>query len=353
MTNNHQFDSIPIIDLHDWRRNQHDRKKLAVEMCDICHNVGFMQIINHGIDPRFMRQLFQMVENLFALPIEQKLLIDKKRSRHFRGWENEGTEYTNNRPDIREQVDIWSETMARSREVEPHYLKLLGPNQWLPESILPEFKPLSLRWIDEAENLSTKLLSLLSTGLGLSENHINNLFGKECMSLTKLIRYPPTPKDAAGVNPHHDTGFLTVLAPGETPGLEVQNAIGQWIPVPHITDSLVINLGEMLQGMTNNYFVATPHRVITNALRYAVGYFHGPSLDTKLTPLPLASQFTEAVAASTYHAQAGFMATKTETESGTGDMESKSKPKVYGEQLWNYFVRSYPDIVLDHYPEIQ
>ena len=151
-------------------------------------------------------------------------------------------------------------------------------------------------------------LAILSTGLGLPADHLSDYFGDEPMSLTKLISYPPTPAGQAGVNAHHDTGFLTVLAAGTTPGLQVENTNGAWIDVPLVPDSFVINLGEMLQAITGNYFVATPHRVITSEPRLSAGYFHGPSLDTRLDPLPLDGRFADAVAASPRHRSAGFMA---------------------------------------------
>ena len=114
-------------------------------------------------------------------------------------------------------------------------------------------------------------------------------------------------------------------------------------------DGFVINLGEMLQGMTGNYFVATPHRVITTGERFSAGYFHGPALDAALDPLPLAARFADAVAASPRHAGAGFMAGRQETAAGIADMASDHKPSVYGEQLWNYFARSYPENMALHY----
>ena len=160
------------------------------------------------------------------------------------------------------------------------------------------------------------------------------------MSFTKLIRYPATPPGDFGVNPHHDAGFLTVLAPGETPGLEVETTAGAWIPVPIVSDSLVINIGEMLQAMTGNYYVATPHRVVTNRERYSVGYFHGPSLDTPLTPLELDPWFACAAAASPRHAAAGFMAQRDETEAGVRAMRSPHHPDVYGEQVWKLIWRA-------------
>jgi isopenicillin N synthase-like dioxygenase len=347
-----RFSEIPVVDLGRWRGSPDDRAALADEVKTICHEVGFFLVVNHGVDHEFVDSIFEMMQQLFALSPEEKSLIDKRRSRHFRGWERVGAERTNNRTDIREQVDTWSETPARRPDAEPAYLRLLGPNQWLPDDVLPGFRDLTLDWFTRLGALADELMQIMSVGLGLDENHLDRLFGEERMSLSKFIHYPPTPLGDAGVNAHHDAGFLTVLAPGSTPGLEVQNGLGEWIPVPQVADSFVINLGEMLQGMTGNYFVATPHRVITTETRYSAGYFHGPSLETPLTPIGLAPEFAAAVAASPLHAGAGFMARKDETEAGVDDMSSTHRPDVYGEQLWNYFVRSYPDLVAEHYPDM-
>lgn len=345
------FTEIPVIDLGPMRGSQDERMALAERLRGICHNIGFFIVTNHGIDPSVVDDVFAISEQFFALPQEQKLLIDKRKSRHFRGWEPEGAEYTNNRPDIREQIDLWSEHPARAPDATPYYYRLLGPNQWPPEELVPGFHAALDRWFAELGGLAGELMQILALGLGLPEDHFEKLFGKERMSLTKLINYPATPPGQFGVNAHHDAGFLTVLAPGKTPGLEVENAKGEWIPVPIIENSFVINLGEILQSMTGNYYIATPHRVRTNEPRQSCGYFHGPALDMSLKPLDLDASFAAAVAASPRHAHAGFMAQIAETEAGVADMASPDHPDIYGDQLWNYFSRSYPDNVRRHYPE--
>jgi isopenicillin N synthase-like dioxygenase len=344
------FTEIPALSLEPWRRGNQDRAALAESVCDVCHDVGFFVLVDHGVDPRLVDSVFSLSRRLFDLPLEKKLLIDKRRSRHFRGWEAVGSEYTNNRPDLREQVDLWTEHPPREPDVSPVYLRLLGPNQWLDDALLPGLKDTMERWFEELGRLARTLLGVFSVGLGFPEGYFDSRFGTEQMSLTKLIRYPPTPDGQFGVNAHHDTGFLTLLAPGETPGLEVENACGDWIPVPIVPDSFVVNLGEMLQAMTGNYFVATPHRVFARELRYSVGYFHGPSLETPLEPVTMERRYRDAVAASPRHRNAGFMARRSELEAGVGDMQSRYRPSVYGEQLWNYFCRSYPDNVERHYP---
>ena len=176
------------------------------------------------------------------------------------------------------------------------------------------------------------------------------MFGERPLSLAKLISYPPTPAGEAGVNAHHDAGFLTLLMQHGVGGLQVLNPDGAWIDVPPRDDAFVVNLGEMLQQMTGNYFVATTHRVITTEARFSSGYFHGPDLRTPLEPLPLGPELAAAVAASPRHAGAGFMAKRHELLAGQGGTSSTSAD-VYGQQLWNYYLRSYPENVRTHYPD--
>ena len=102
--------------------------------------------------------------------------------------------------------------------------------------------------------------------------------------------------------------------------------------------------------MTGNYYVATTHRVIATDPRFSSAYFHGPDLRTSLAPLHLAQRFTDAVDASERHRTAGFMAKRDELLAGSAGTSSTSTP-VFGAQLWNYYVRSYPDNVRRHYPD--
>jgi hypothetical protein len=141
------------------------------------------------------------------------------------------------------------------------------------------------------------------------------------------------------------------LAPGPTAGLQVLNPIGDWIDVPTVPGTFVVNLGEMLQAMTGNYFVATAHRVIATRERLSAAYFHGPSLDTALTPLGLGPSFAAAVQASERHRTTGFMASSELTDAGVADMSSELAATTYGEQLWNYFGRSYPDNMARHHAD--
>ena len=340
---------IPVISLERLRGSDDGRRSLARELTAVYHDIGFAVLIDHGLPDGLIDAVFDMMGTFFALPDEQKRLIDKATSPHFRGWESVGTEFTNNRPDIREQIDVWSEHPPSDRADGPHYLQLLGPNQWMPEDVLPGQRELALDWFERLGALADEVLSLFAVGLGLPPEQFAAAFGNDAMSLTKFISYPPTPDGAAGVNAHNDTGFVTLLAAGETPGLQVLDSTGVWIDVPVVPNSFVLNIGEMLQAMTGNYLVATAHRVITSEPRMSAAYFHGPSLDTPLDPLELDQRFVDAVAASERHRSAGFMATKEQTAAGIGDIASATHTDTYGDQLWNYFSRSYPEMMERHH----
>ncbi|BAN04023.1 isopenicillin N synthase family dioxygenase [Ilumatobacter coccineus] len=346
------FESIPIVSLSDLAGDDRQRGALAERLCTICHEIGFVVVTDHGIDASLIDDVFELMQRFFALDDDHKRLIDKLASPHFRGWEAVGSEFTNNRVDVREQIDLWTEWPAVDDATDgPTHLRLLGPNQWMPDDVLPGQRDLTLRWMRDLGDLADRILELLAIGLGLEPNHFADLFGEQPMSLTKMIHYPPTPAGGAGVNAHHDTGFLTLLQPGPTAGLQVLNPRDEWIDVPTVPGAFVVNLGEMLQAMTGNYFVATAHRVITTTERLSAAYFHGPSLDTELTPIELPGRFTDAVAASERHRRAGFMASSEQTDAGVGDMASELSASTYGEQLWNYFCRSYPANVAAHYPD--
>jgi isopenicillin N synthase-like dioxygenase len=206
-------------------------------------------------------------------------------------------------------------------------------------------------YFERMSAVADTLLEVFSVSLRLPPGHLRGVFGERPLSFVKLISYPPTPPDGAGVNPHHDAGFLTLLLQHDTGGLQVRSPLGEWIDVPPRRDALVVNIGEMLQEMTGNYFVATTHRVIAEAPRHSSAWFHGPDLTTPLAPLALDAAFVEAVAASPWHANAGFMARRSEIESGVDGIESREGAGVYGQQLWNYYCRSYPDNVARHHPD--
>jgi isopenicillin N synthase-like dioxygenase len=293
-----------------------------------------------------------MTKAFFDLPELEKRKIDKSHSPHFRGWEQLGSELTNNQTDYREQIDIGIDGEAIANP-DPYYMALVGPNQWPEESMLPGFRNTVVSYIEQLSDVSRHLLAIMSVSLGLHQNHIQSVFGKNPSPYTKLIRYPETIAGTQGVGVHKDSGFLTLLLQDENGGLEAQANDDQWHAVDPLPGSLVVNTGELLQLVTRNYFIATPHRVInrnTNP-RYSSAFFYSPDLTTRLDPLPIKQEFVDAAARSPRHNNEGLMASRQEMLCGKDSMGSTVIPAVFGEKYWQRWVRSYPDIARHYYPE--
>jgi isopenicillin N synthase-like dioxygenase len=345
------FDRIPFIDMDCYGTGRKDR--LVREAREICHNVGFFYVRNHGIPQPSCTSYLATTRRFFDLPEEVKRSIHKQYSPHFRGWEQLGSELTNNQVDYREQLDVGTERQAIT-DPEPYFLRLVGPNQWPPEEALPGFRAIVSDYMNQMESLARRILRLLSASLGLSDDHIEKAFGDDPMPYCKLIRYPLTPEGGAGVGAHKDAGFLALLLQDEASGLQAQNGRGEWVEVPPIPDTLVVNLGEMLQIMTHNYYVATPHRVVNRdpgKTRLSLAYFYNPDLHTRLQHLPLSPELAEAARASSHHKGAGLMASREEMLKGAGGIERSPDRILYGYKYWERWKRSYPDIVRRHYPD--
>ena len=344
--------SIPVIDLEPWfDRDERRRRKLCARLGEIGHEVGFFYIVNHGIPEQVSDAYLAMLKAFFALPDDVKQAIDKRDSPQFRGWERLGSELTNNQIDYREQIDIGVEREALI-DPEPYYLALIGPNRWPPESVLRGFRSTVEDYFARLAILSREILRIFSLAMGLDEYTIERVFGTDPAPYLKLIRYPPTGPGGSGVGVHKDSGFLTLLLQDDAGGLEAQANDDRWHPVPPLAGSLVVNTGELLQVLSGNYLIATPHRVVNRSgrERFSSAFFYSPDLRTRLDPLPIAPDLQARVAASPRHRDEGLMASRTELAAGTGGMASRQRPAVFGEKYWQRWVRSYPEIARRFYP---
>ena len=343
---------IPVIDLEHWfDGSDRSRHELCAQVNRVCHEIGFFYIINHGIPARLSADYLAMARAFFALPLVTRQTIDKHNSAQFRGWEQLGSELTNNEIDYREQIDIGVERAAIDNP-DPYYMALVGPNQWPPEDVLPGFRQTVSDYFARLSGVACQMLRIMSLALGLDETHIERVFGENPSPYLKLIRYPCTRDGGQGVGVHKDSGFLTLLLQDENGGLEAQANDNTWYRVDPLPGSLVVNTGELLQLVTHNYFIATPHRVINlnDSERYSSAFFYSPDLNTVLDPLPIDNGFIEQVGRSERHRSEGLMASRAEMAAGTGGMESRNRPAVFGEKYWQRWVRSYPDIARKFYP---
>lgn len=284
------YQQLPIIDLSAADRGPQARALLHAQLHSAAHDVGFFQLVGHGVTREETERLVGAMRRFFALPKSERLAIDNVRSPHFRGYTRVGDERTGGRQDWRDQLDIGAERPARvPGPGEPAYWWLQGPNQW--PAALPELREAALAWIARLSDVAGRLLRELLVAIGAPAGFYDPIFGEWAHPHLKLVRYPGSAGDGAGqgVGAHKDYGFLTLLLQDQVGGLQVQREDGFFHDVPPVEGAFVVNLGELLEVATNGYLLATRHRVVSPAgatERFSVPFFYNPRLDARVEPLP-------------------------------------------------------------------
>ncbi|MBY8865933.1 MULTISPECIES: isopenicillin N synthase family dioxygenase [Streptomyces] len=287
---NPSYQQLPVIDLAAADRGPQARALLHAQLHSAAHDVGFFQLVGHGVTQAETDALLTAMHAFFKLPEADRLALDNVRSPHFRGYTRTGDERTAGARDWRDQLDIGAERPARvPAPGEPAYWWLQGPNQW--PAALPELRTAALHWIDRLSGVARRLLHELLTAIGAPADFYDPVFGEHAHPQLKLVRYPGSADDGTGqgVGAHKDYGFLTLLLQDEIGGLQVQREDGRFHDVPPIPGAFVVNLGELLEVATNGYLLATNHRVVSPpgaTERFSVPFFYNPRLDARVAPLP-------------------------------------------------------------------
>ncbi|WP_439943315.1 isopenicillin N synthase family dioxygenase [Streptomyces sp. BBFR115] len=287
---NPSYQQLPVIDLAAADRGPQARALLHAQLHSAAHDVGFFQLVGHGVTQAETDALLTAMHAFFKLPEADRLALDNVRSPHFRGYTRTGDERTAGARDWRDQLDIGAERPARvPAPGEPAYWWLQGPNQW--PAALPELRTAALHWIDRLSGVARRLLHELLTAIGAPADFYDPVFGEHAHPQLKLVRYPGSADDGSGqgVGAHKDYGFLTLLLQDEIGGLQVQREDGRFHDVPPIPGAFVVNLGELLEVATNGYLLATNHRVVSPpgaTERFSVPFFYNPRLDARVAPLP-------------------------------------------------------------------
>ncbi|MGW3402024.1 isopenicillin N synthase family dioxygenase [Streptomyces zhihengii] len=280
---------LPVIDLSAADRGPDERAALHERLHTAAHEVGFFQLVGHGVTAAETAALDRAVRAFFALPEADRLALDNVRSPHFRGYTRTGDERTGGSRDWRDQLDIGLERPARvPGPGEEPYWWLQGPNQW--PAALPELRTAALGWIDRLSVVADRLLRELLAAIGADPAFYDAAFRDGAHPHLKLVRYPGSAGDgsAQGVGAHKDYGFLTLLLQDTVGGLQVEREDGRFHDVPPMPGAFVVNLGELLEVATDGYLKATHHRVVSPPgarERFSVPYFHNPRLDARIAPL--------------------------------------------------------------------
>ena len=279
------FSQIPVIDLDPLLAGIGSLDDMAGDIHWALSNVGFMYIKNHGVTAGLTKHAFDAATRFFALPIEDKMNLHIDNSGEaLRGYteifgENTDPEHTK---DLKEVFDLGRE--AQNGKVRPFF----GPNQW-PET-LPEFESVMVNYHNELMILARNLMRAIALSLGLPKGYFDPM-QKEPVTIQRVLHYPSqqnlTDDSIIGIGAHTDYGCLTILAQDMIGGLQIMNRDGVWIEASPKEDTFVINIGDMMQRLTNDVYLANIHRVIntTGLERYSMPFFYDVDFDTVFEPL--------------------------------------------------------------------
>ncbi|KAK3285101.1 hypothetical protein CYMTET_7267 [Cymbomonas tetramitiformis] len=354
-SNASNFEQIPVVDFSLLDGSLEQRNELILQLREVCHEVGFFYVTNHGLSRELCDRTLEVAGDFFALPMEAKRALDYRQSPSFRGYMSLGCENTGGRTDQREQIEFGVEAPPLPPPPDlplPPYTRLCGPNQWPATEHCADFRPTLEEFMAGMEQLSRGLMRALALSLDLSEDYFDATFGDSPNVQMKIAKYPPlqalenggVDEDGVpllGVGAHSDSGYLSLLLQDGKGGLQAQNGAGQWIDVPPLPGAFVVNLGEMLQLATDGYYLATVHRVQNlpgNAPRISVPYFFNPRLDAFLDPVSLPQSLTWARPAPA-------------RESRTHDGENKFFQE-YGANAFKSLARSHPEVMRRHHGDL-
>lgn len=277
------FDRIPVVDVAPLLDGT-DRQGVAKQIRWALSNAGFMYVKNHGIEKAFVDQVFDVTRQFFALPMEEKMKLHVGNSDvALRGYIEPFGENTDpgKTRDLKECFDLGPE---RARLEGPFF----GPNQW--PAGFPAFQELVYGYHQKMVTLSKQLLKGIALSLDLAETHFEQLMTNP-ISIQRLLHYPPQTgyvgEDIIGIGAHTDYGNLTILAQDDVGGLQVMNRDGDWIEGTPIPGTFVINIGDLIQRLTNNVYLANMHRVVNTSgrQRYSIPFFIDADFDAVIKPL--------------------------------------------------------------------
>lgn len=287
---------VPIIDFSPFLTgNDEGQKKVAQEIAQACQDVGFFYLRNHGVPEELIERVFAQSKHFFALPLPIKNRIPWDESN--RGYDGvESQTFDPNKPGDLKESFLYGKTVdpeAATRWKNSPYAPLLSkPNKWLPE--YPEFQATMLQMLDECDKVTFRVLEAFAIALALPETYFTNLHTQRDYTM-RLLHYPfltKTPKEEQPrLGAHSDWGSITVLFQDDAGGLEACTTQGEWIPVPPIPNTIVVNTGDLMQMWTNDRFRSTPHRVTipenfsTVGERYSVVCFAVPNYDVEIAAL--------------------------------------------------------------------
>ena len=249
---------------------------------------GFAIVADHGIDQGLIDRAWAQTADLFKLPEEEKRRYHQAGGGGARGYTPFKTEIAKGAAhvDLKEFWHVGRELAAGHR-----FEQFMPPNIW-PDR--PEgFRETFLALFSALDDAGDRLLSAIARHLGLAPDWFDPAV-KDGNSVLRLLHYPPIPADAEGVRAgaHEDINLITLLLGAEEAGLELLDKDGRWLAIKPPEGAMVVNVGDMLQRLTNHVLPSTTHRVVNppperrGHSRYSMPFFLHPAPDFLIETLP-------------------------------------------------------------------
>jgi isopenicillin N synthase-like dioxygenase len=279
------FSEIPIIDIAPLFDGS-DPQGVARQIGDVCEDVGFFYVKNHGVPADLVERMYSATRQFFDLPFETKQRLNVANSGEtLRGYippygENADP---NNTRDLKEAFDFGVHQEDASL--------FFGPNLMPSASELPGFKETCEEYHSAMMALARRLVSAFALSLDLPADYVEGM-QRNPITIQRLLHYPSqggkVSQDEIGIGAHTDYGFLTVLSQDSVGGLQVRNGDGEWVSAPPVEGTFIINIGDLVQTMTNGRYASTVHRVINTSgvARYSIPFFIDLDFDAVVEPLP-------------------------------------------------------------------
>ena len=284
------FKNIPSVDLSDFTEGNKETKAAFVKKLGQAYEeIGFVAVKNHGLSDALCNELYAQVKGFFTLSKEEKEAYEIKGLAGQRGYVSFGKEHAKNKNegDLKE---FWhfGQTVEDNDLIKEEYPDNVKVNE------LPEFNAVGREVYQKLEETGRDMLRAIALHLNLDENYFDAKIHNG-NSILRPIHYPPIthePKDAVRAAEHEDINLITLLMGASADGLQVLNKSGEWISVTALPDQIVVNVGDMLQRLTNNKLKSTTHRVVNpprekwGTSRYSIPFFLHPRSEVSLNCLP-------------------------------------------------------------------
>lgn len=281
---------IPTLNLHDFTHGTPEQRQAFVNDLGAAYReIGFAAISGHGVAPELIDDMYREAESFFALPTEVKMTHEHPEHNRQRGYVSFGTEHAKDSKaaDLKEFWQVGQTQIPDEADMANY-----PPNAVVQEC--PHLSTKSDELYQALEGVGRNMLKAIALHLGMDENYFEQ-FVPGGNSILRLIHYPPItsePASSVRAGQHEDINLITLLVGASASGLEVMDKEGEWTGVTALPEHLVVNVGDMLQRLTNHQLKSTTHRVVNppremwSQPRFSMPFFCHPIPDMSLAALP-------------------------------------------------------------------